>query len=208
MTARPGEDVVVLSDRQRADAGPASGRRARPACWRRAAARDAQRARRAGSDARRRGGQASRVPTQLGWPGSKRRRTRGSTRGWMGQALLSGFEVADRPRARTPAAKLRRRGGDQESRRQGRRRRLPPLGRRAPSRSRAAGASSTRCLAADDGRPLLVLRPRHVRPTRSAPSPSSGRCTTRPCASCSRAMATASTASTIRPSARARSPTR
>ncbi|MDQ6638289.1 MAG: alpha/beta hydrolase, partial [Pseudomonadota bacterium] len=45
------------------------------------------------------------VPAQLGWPGLEAEATRGSTRGWMGQAVLSGFEVLTGMR-KDPAAKL------------------------------------------------------------------------------------------------------
>src|SRR5262249_35993214 len=33
------------------------------------------------------------VPAQLGWPGLEAEATRGTTRGWLGQALLTGFQV-------------------------------------------------------------------------------------------------------------------
>ena len=33
------------------------------------------------------------VPPQLGWPGLEAAGTRGVTRGWLGQALLSGFDI-------------------------------------------------------------------------------------------------------------------
>ena len=86
--------------RQRADAGAASGRCARPDA--RAERRDdAQRA----GDARRRRGDEVVVPAQLGWPGLEAEATRGSTRGWMGQAVLSGFQVLTGI-AKDPAAKL------------------------------------------------------------------------------------------------------
>ena len=45
------------------------------------------------------------VPAQLGWPGLEAEATRGATRGWMGQALLSGFQVLSDV-AKDPAAKL------------------------------------------------------------------------------------------------------
>jgi CHAT domain-containing protein len=84
VTARPGEDVVVLTiangptlvlhpedarDLMHAQAG--------------AATRSAVAA----------GGGDVVVPMQLGWPGLEATATRGATRGWMGQALLSAFEV-------------------------------------------------------------------------------------------------------------------
>jgi CHAT domain-containing protein/pimeloyl-ACP methyl ester carboxylesterase len=45
------------------------------------------------------------VPAQLGWPGLEAGATRSATRGWMGQALLSGFQVLT-GLAKDPAAKL------------------------------------------------------------------------------------------------------
>ncbi|MEO5843842.1 MAG: CHAT domain-containing protein [Caldimonas sp.] len=45
------------------------------------------------------------VPGQLGWPGLEAEATRGSTRGWMGQAVLAGFQVLT-GLAKDPAAKL------------------------------------------------------------------------------------------------------
>ncbi|HWK82551.1 MAG TPA: CHAT domain-containing protein [Caldimonas sp.] len=86
VTARPGEDVVVLAiangptlvlhpedarDLMRAQAAPA--------------ARGAPAARTSSSEVL--------VPAQLGWPGLEAQATRGATRGWMGQALLTGFHV-------------------------------------------------------------------------------------------------------------------
>ena len=85
VTARPGEDVVVLTiangptlvlhpedarDLMRAQAG-AGTRSAAPA------------------------GAAGEVivGSQLGWPGLESGATRGATRGWMGQAVLSAFDV-------------------------------------------------------------------------------------------------------------------
>jgi hypothetical protein len=88
VTARPGEDVVVLMiangptlvlhpedarDLMRAQAG-AGTRSAMPA---------------GGSGA---GGEVI-VAAQLGWPGLESAATRGATRGWMGQAVLSAFDV-------------------------------------------------------------------------------------------------------------------
>src|SRR5450755_3420654 len=88
VAARPGEDVVVLAiangptlvlhpedarDLMRAQAAPA--------------ARGAAAARSALSS-----GEVL-VPAQLGWPGLEAQATRGATRGWMGQALLTGFHV-------------------------------------------------------------------------------------------------------------------
>jgi len=45
------------------------------------------------------------VPAQLGWPGLEAEATRGTTRGWLGQALLTGFQVLTGD-ALDPAAKL------------------------------------------------------------------------------------------------------
>ena len=91
VTARPGEDVVVLTiangptlvlhpedarDLMRAQAGAGT---------RSALSRDA-----AGSASA--SGEVV-VASQLGWPGLEQAATRGATRGWMGQALLSAFDV-------------------------------------------------------------------------------------------------------------------
>ena len=45
------------------------------------------------------------VPAQLGWPGLESQGTRGATRGWMGQALLTGFHVVS-GLAKDPASSL------------------------------------------------------------------------------------------------------
>ena len=45
------------------------------------------------------------MPAQLGWPGLEAQATRGATRGWMGQVLLSGFQVLSRL-AKDPAVDL------------------------------------------------------------------------------------------------------
>ncbi len=135
-----------------------------------------------------------------------RQRRAAATRGWMGQAVLSGFQVLT-GLAKDPAAKLAAAARDEAGRRQGRRRRLSPRAPTRSRRSRAAAASSTRCPPpATAGRCWCSCTA--LSPTPSAPSPSCGPCTTRPCASCSRATAIASTRSTTRPSASARSPTR
>ncbi len=93
VTARPGQDVVVLSiangptlvlhpadarDLMLAQSGAAT---------RSALAAAAERGRGAAAN-----GEVE-VPAQLGWPGLEAQGTRGNTRGWMGQALLSGFQV-------------------------------------------------------------------------------------------------------------------
>jgi CHAT domain-containing protein len=93
VTARPGQDVVVLSiangptlvlhpadarDLMLAQSGAAT---------RSALAAPGKRGRGAAAN-----GDVE-VPAQLGWPGLEAQGTRGNTRGWMGQALLSGFQV-------------------------------------------------------------------------------------------------------------------
>jgi len=93
VTARPGQDVVVLSiangptlvlhPADARDLMQAQGGTAR----RSALAAPAGRGRGAAAPA------DVEVPTQLGWPGLEAQGTRGNTRGWMGQVLLSGFQV-------------------------------------------------------------------------------------------------------------------
>ena len=120
------------------------------------------------------------MPAQLGWPGPRGGGDRGTTRGWLGQAVLSGFQVLTGI-AQGPGRQARRRRDHEEGRRQGR----GPAsigsrpGRRS-SRSRAAAASSTR-----SPRPATAGRcwcsctaPSR---TRSARSRSSGPCTPRRC---------------------------
>ena len=107
VTARPGEDVVVLALAN----GPTL-------VLHPADARDlmlAQSASVTRSALAARGAPAASeilVPAQLGWPGLEAEATRGATRGWMGQALLSGFEVltgvAKDPAARLAAAAITR----------------------------------------------------------------------------------------------------
>jgi hypothetical protein len=96
VTARPGEDVVVMSITQ----GPVLVLHPE-------AARDLLLAQSA--TATRSGRAASGadvvVPAQLGWPGLEAEATRGVTRGWLGQALLGGFKVLT-GLAKDPAAKL------------------------------------------------------------------------------------------------------
>ena len=85
VTARPGEDVVVLSIAN----GPTLYLHPEDA-------RDLMRAQSAGAT---RGAVNAAsdnevtVSPQLGWPGLEAGATRGATRGWMGQAVLSAFEV-------------------------------------------------------------------------------------------------------------------
>ncbi|MEO8056898.1 MAG: CHAT domain-containing protein [Burkholderiales bacterium] len=85
VTARPGEDVVVLSIAN----GPTLYLHPEDA-------RDLMRAQSAGGT-RAAVNAASEhevvVSPQLGWPGLEAGATRGATRGWMGQAVLSAFEV-------------------------------------------------------------------------------------------------------------------
>src|SRR5580765_6364469 len=84
VTARPGEDVVVLTIAN----GPTL-------VLHPADARDLLRAQAPG--ATRSGAKADAdevtVSAQLGWPGLEAGATRGATRGWLGQAALSAFEV-------------------------------------------------------------------------------------------------------------------
>ncbi len=96
VTARPGEDVVVLSVAN----GPVL-------VLHPAAARDLMLAQSASATRSSRAASAGEVmvPAQLGWPGLEAEATRGTTRGWMGQALLSGFKVLT-GLAKDPAAKL------------------------------------------------------------------------------------------------------
>ena len=85
VTARPGDDVVVLSIAN----GPTLYLHPEDA-------RDLMRAQSAGAT---RGTVNAAndnevlVSPQLGWPGLEAGATRGTTRGWMGQAVLSAFEV-------------------------------------------------------------------------------------------------------------------
>ena len=85
VTARPGDDVVVLSIAN----GPTLYLHPEDA-------RDLMRAQSAGAT---RGTVNAAddnevlVSAQLGWPGLEAGATRGTTRGWMGQAVLSAFEV-------------------------------------------------------------------------------------------------------------------
>jgi hypothetical protein len=92
VTARPGQDVVVLSiaNGPTLVLHPADARdlmQAQSGATRSALAAPAGRGRGAAGP-----GEVE-VPTQLGWPGLEAQGTRGNTRGWMGQALLSSFQV-------------------------------------------------------------------------------------------------------------------
>lgn len=85
VTARPGEDVVVLTIAN----GPTLVLHPEDA-------RDLLRAQAAGATrSSAKAGDAGEVAVsaQLGWPGLEASATRGATRGWMGQAVLSAFEV-------------------------------------------------------------------------------------------------------------------
>ena len=85
VTARPGEDVVVLTIAN----GPTLVLHPEDA-------RDLLHAQAAGatrSALQAGGADEVAVTAQLGWPGLEAGATRGATRGWMGQAVLSGFDV-------------------------------------------------------------------------------------------------------------------
>ena len=85
VTARPGEDVVVLTIAN----GPTLYLHPEDA-------RDLMRAQSAGpsrSTVNMANEDEVLVAAQLGWPGLEAGATRGATRGWMGQAVLSAFEV-------------------------------------------------------------------------------------------------------------------
>jgi len=101
VTARPGRDVVVLEIAN----GPTL-------VLHPAAARDLMLAQSASVTRSALAGTRSKsgpseilVPAQLGWPGLEAEATRGTTRGWLGQALLTGFQVLTGD-ALDPAAKL------------------------------------------------------------------------------------------------------
>ena len=95
VSARPGDDVVVLNVTN----GPTL-------VLHPAAARDLMLAQSAAPTRSARAAATEvMVPAQLGWPGLEAEATRGSTRGWMGQAVLSGFQVLT-GLAKDPAAKL------------------------------------------------------------------------------------------------------
>ncbi len=101
VTARPGEDVVVLeiANGPTLVLHPAAARDlmlAQSATVTRSALAGAKGAK---TDAE------IVVPAQLGWPGLEAEATRGTTRGWLGQALLTGFQVITDV-AKDPAAKL------------------------------------------------------------------------------------------------------
>jgi len=80
LTARVGEDVVVLAIAN----GPTLVLSPQ-------SARDLMLAQ-AGAGTRA-AGDAVAVPAQLGWPGLEAGATRGATRGWLGEVLLSGFDI-------------------------------------------------------------------------------------------------------------------
>ncbi|MGZ5713036.1 MAG: DUF7379 domain-containing protein [Caldimonas sp.] len=93
VTARPGEDVVVFSIAN----GPTLVLHPEDA-------RDLMLAQ-ATAPTRGAAGAEIAVPAQLGWPGLEAGATRGATRGWMGQVLLTGFHVLT-GLAKDPADKL------------------------------------------------------------------------------------------------------
>ena len=94
VTARPGDDVVVLSIAN----GPTL-------VLHPADARDLMLAQSAATTRSATSSGEVVVPAQLGWPGIESQATRGATRGWMGQALLSNFKVLT-GLVKDPAAKL------------------------------------------------------------------------------------------------------
>jgi len=106
VSARPGEDVVVLSvaNGPTLVLHPADARDlllAQSASVTRSALAPGATARGTGAPAT----SEIIVPARLGWPGLEAEATRGSTRGWMGQAVLSGFHILTGI-AKDPAAKL------------------------------------------------------------------------------------------------------
>src|SRR5689334_8658484 len=101
VTARPGEDVVVLeiANGPTLVLHPADARDLM-------LAQSASVTRSALAGTRGKSGPSEiLVPAQLGWPGLEAEATRGATRGWLGQALLTGFQVLSDV-AKDPAAKL------------------------------------------------------------------------------------------------------
>ena len=99
VTARPGRDVVVLEIAN----GPTL-------VLHPAAARDLMLAQSASATRGALAGARGKpseilVPAELGWPGLEAEATRGTTRGWLGQALLTGVQVLTSD-ALEPAAKL------------------------------------------------------------------------------------------------------
>src|SRR3982751_6462063 len=99
VTARPGEDVVVLDIAN----GPTLV--LHPADARDLMLAQSASATRTAVGTRGAGPSEILVPAQLGWPGLEAEATRGAARGWMGQALLSGFQVLTDV-VKDPAAKL------------------------------------------------------------------------------------------------------
>jgi len=146
VTAQPGEDVVVLTLAN----GPTLVLHPE-------AARDLMRAQHAAAS-RSAALPASAdvaVPAQLGWPGLEAEATRGATRGWMGQALLSGFDVltglVKDPAVKLATAAITRRldGGVEAGVYRLSADRLDPL--------KGSGRRLDAVPAAADGGPLLVL---------------------------------------------------
>ena len=147
VTARPGEDVVVLTIAN----GPTLVLHPEDA-------RDLLRAQAAGATRSAAQGDAGDVvvSAQLGWPGIEAGATRGATRGWLGQAALSAFEVVtglfkDPAVSIVTALATRKLDGAvdegvyQLS--------AEPL----PKSLKGSGRKLTAVPAADDGGPLLVL---------------------------------------------------
>jgi hypothetical protein len=147
VTARPGEDVVVLTIAN----GPTLVLHPEDA-------RDLLRAQAAGatrSASKTDAGEVA-VSAQLGWPGLEAGATRGVTRGWLGQAALSAFEVVtglfkDPAVGIVTALATRKLDGavDEGVYRLG----PEPL----PASLKGSGRKLASVPAADDGGPLLVL---------------------------------------------------
>ncbi|MES2101642.1 MAG: CHAT domain-containing protein [Pseudomonadota bacterium] len=147
VTARPGEDVVVLTIAN----GPTLVLHPEDA-------RDLLRAQAAGAtrSASQADAGAVTVSAQLGWPGLEAGATRGATRGWLGQAALSAFEVVtglfkDPAVGIVTALATRKLDGavDEGVYRLG----PEPL----PALLKGSGRKLASVPAADDGGPLLVL---------------------------------------------------
>ena len=146
VTARPGDDVVVLSIAN----GPTLYLHPEDA-------RDLMRAQSAGAT---RGAVNAAndnevlVSPQLGWPGLEAGATRGATRGWMGQAVLSAFEVitglAKDPARLAAAAVTRKVDGAVEAG-------VYELSVDALEPLKGSGRKRDAVPAAADGGPLLVL---------------------------------------------------
>lgn len=147
VTARPGEDVVVLTIAN----GPTLVLHPEDA-------RDLLRAQGGTTRDAAKGGSANevQVSAQLGWPGLEAAATRGATRGWMGQAVLSAVDVITGlfkdPAADLAAAAITRKvdGATDEGVYQ-----LSPEA--LPASLNGSGLKRAKVPAAEDGGPLLVL---------------------------------------------------